>query len=44
MSVEEMLALLVAEMKDDVIGTNSHSGNVLTVTFTDGTVRKITVE
>ena len=44
MNIEEMVALLVAELKDDVIGTISQNGNVLTVTFTDGTQRMITVE
>lgn len=43
MSVEEMLALIVAELEDDIIGTISQNGNVLKVAFTDGTERIITV-
>lgn len=43
MNIAEMVALLAAELKDDVIGMISQSGNVLTVTFTDGTERIITV-
>ena len=42
MSVEEIVALLVAELKDDVIGTVSHEGNTVKMEFTDGTVRTIT--
>lgn len=44
MNVADMVALLIAELKDDVIGTIFQNGNVLTVTFTDGTERIITVE
>ena len=43
MSVADMIALLLAELKDDVIGAVSHEGNTVTVEFTDGTVRTITV-
>ena len=44
MNVTDMVALLVAELKDDIIGTISQNGNVLTIAFTDGTERTITVE
>ena len=39
-----MVALIRAELKDDVIAGVSYEGNVVTVEFTDGTERKITVE
>ncbi len=44
MSVEELVALIRTELKDDVIGSISYEGNVITVEFTDGIVRTITVE
>ena len=44
MSIEEMVALIRTELKDDIIGSISYEGNVVTVEFTDGTVRMITVE
>ena len=44
MSIEEMVALIRTELKDDVIGSISYEGNVITVEFTDGTIRTITVE
>ena len=44
MKIEEVLALLVAELKDDIIGEIFVEKNVLTLKFMDGVVRKITVE
>ncbi len=44
MSVEALVALIRTELKDDVIGSISYENNVVTVEFTDGTVRTITVE
>ncbi len=44
MTVEEMIALIRAELQDDIIGSISYEGNVVTVEFTDGTIRRITVE
>ncbi len=44
MKIDELIALLAAELADDVVGTVSQEGNTLTVTFGDGTTRKITVE
>ena len=44
MSVEILLALLAAELKDDVLGTVQKFDNGLVIVFGDGTVRKITVE
>ncbi len=43
MSVEEFITLLQVELKDDVIGAIIRKENVITVTFTDGTVRTIAV-
>ena len=44
MSAEELTALLVAELKDDVIGTIEKTENGLKLIFTDGTVRMIFVK
>ena len=44
MKIEEVLALLVAELKDDIIGEIFVEKNILTLKFSDGTVRKIIVE
>ena len=44
MSVEELIALLLAELKDDLIGSIERTQNGLKLTFTDGTVRTIIVE
>ena len=44
MTVADMVALLMTALKDDVIGTISHEGNTVTVEFTDGTIRTITVK
>lgn len=44
MKIQEMIALLVAELKDDVIGEIYVKNNVLTLTFSNGTIRKIIVE
>ena len=41
---EELAALLFFELKDDVVGVISREGNVLKITFGDGTVRTVTVE
>ena len=43
MSVEETVALLLAELKDDIIGMIERSGNAVKLIFTDGTVRTVTV-
>lgn len=43
MTIEQMVALLMAELKDDIVGMVSAEGNVITVSFTDGESRKITV-
>ena len=43
MSVEEVIALLRACLKDDIIGMIATENNVLTLSFTDGTERTITV-
>ena len=43
MTIDQMVALLIAELKDDIVGTVSAEGNVITVSFTDGKERKITV-
>ncbi len=44
MSIEELVALIRTELKDDIIGTISYVGNVITVEFTDGVTRTVTVE
>ena len=43
MTIDQMVALLVAELKEDIVGTVSAKGNVITVSFTDGEEREITV-
>ena len=43
MTIDQMVALLIAELKDDIVGTVSAKENVITVSFTDGEERKITV-
>ncbi len=44
MNVSELLALLLAELKDDIVGMLEKDENTIVVRFGDGTVRKITVE
>ncbi len=44
MSIEEVVALLLAELKDDIIGTVSNEGDTITLAFTDGSELKIIVE
>ena len=44
MSKEEVIALLLAELKDDVIGTIEKTEDGLKLSFTDGTVRTILVK
>ncbi len=44
MTIEDMLALLVASLKDDVLAEIEREGNVITVKFSDGTVRTVTVK
>ena len=44
MTIEQMASLLVAELKDDIVGMISAEGNVITVAFTDGEERKITIQ
>ena len=43
MNVEELIALLVAELKDDVKGAIVREGNTVKVVFGDGTTRTVTV-
>ncbi len=43
MKIEDLLALLIAELEDDVVGSVTREGNGLTVRFADGTERKIIV-
>ena len=43
MSIEQLVALLLTELNDDLVGMVSAEGNTLTLSFTDGTERKITV-
>ena len=43
MTIDQMVALLAAELKDDIVGTVSVRGNVIIVSFTDGEEREITV-
>ncbi len=43
MSVSELLALLMAELKDDIVGMPVKEGNTIVINFGDGTVRKIIV-
>ena len=43
MDIEEMTALIAAELQDDVIGMVAKQGAVVTVSFSDGTERKVTV-
>lgn len=43
MSIEQLVALLLAELKDDLVGIASAEGNTLTLSFPDGSERKITV-
>lgn len=44
MSTEELIALLLAELKDDLIGSVEKTESGLKLTFTDGTVRTIIVK
>lgn len=43
MTIEEMIGLLLAELKDDVVGTIKHEGNMIVIAFTNGIERTITV-
>ena len=43
MDTEELIALIMAELKDDLIGTIEKIENGLKLTFTDGTERTIVV-
>ena len=43
MTVEQLVALIFSELEEDIVGTLKTEGNVITVLFTDGTERTITV-
>ena len=43
MTIEEMICLLLAELKDDIVGTIKYEGNEIVVSFTNGIERTITV-
>lgn len=43
MKVEDLVSLLVAELKDDVMGTIRRDGDTIVLIFADGTKRTITV-
>ena len=43
MTIEQMVALLIAGLEDDIVGTVSVKENVIIVSFTNGEERKITV-
>ena len=43
MSIEQLIALLRAELEDDLVGMVSVEDDTLVLSFTDGTQRKITV-
>ncbi len=43
MSIEQLLALLRAELEDDLVGMVSVEKNTLIISFADGSERKITV-
>ena len=44
MNVSELIALLMAELKDDIVGMISKEENTIIICFGDGTERTITVE
>ena len=44
MNVSELVALLMAELKDDIVGMISREENTIVIRFGDGTKRTITVE
>lgn len=44
MNVEELTALIMAELKDDIVGMISKEENTIVIQFGDGTERTITVE
>ncbi len=43
MSIEQLVALLRAELEDDLVGMISAEGDTLTLSFADGSTRKISV-
>ena len=43
MNAQDLAALIAVALKEDIVGIISHEGNVVTVEFTDGVVRKIVV-
>ena len=44
MEVQELITLLMVELKDDIVGMISHEGNVITVEFGNGITRTISVK
>lgn len=44
MSIQDLVALLVSELKDDIVGEILQNGSKITLRFQDGTEREITVK